>query len=280
MVKISFSFITILSIFSIPGYAQTRDAVLVRVPDINGRAISLIKPAFPETAVDVGADGDLVTLIVVVDENGNAVSADCSTSCHPMLKDAAELAAMTSKFKPLIREGRAVRYRGILSYTFVVNRVNWYRFGTSLESARQFDNISLGPAAQILSKEFASEKASLVALDDGDGADYETRQKVITEAERSVKSKLKDADLWWFEYGIALRRITFWTQAAEPVDRALLQKAIDDLPRYIASAPDDISEDHIKRLTDVSKYRIPAKVSDQELKRAIYKLTKDIPRPK
>ena len=92
-----------------------------------------------------------------------------------MLKDAAELAAMTSKFKPLEINGRAVRYDGILLYSFVVNHVNWYGFGTALESTRQFDNISFGPAAQILSNDFAKEKARLVALDADGGADFDAR---------------------------------------------------------------------------------------------------------
>jgi len=47
------------------------------VPDINGMAISLVKPAFPETAVAAQADGSAVSLFVAVSENGNVISAKC-----------------------------------------------------------------------------------------------------------------------------------------------------------------------------------------------------------
>ncbi|MEJ7849005.1 MAG: energy transducer TonB [Pyrinomonadaceae bacterium] len=101
---------------------------LLEVPDINGMAVSLIKPAFPETAVDVDADGTTVSLRVIVDENGNVTSAICSLMCHSMLKDAAELAAIQSKFKPMTKEERPVKYQGMLLYTFVVNR--WIGFAS------------------------------------------------------------------------------------------------------------------------------------------------------
>src|SRR5947208_16877214 len=111
MPKLFLPFISVLFFLSISAFAQAPvEAPMARVPDINGRATSLVKPAFPETAVDMGADGDSVSLMVVVDENGFVISAHCSLNCHPMLKDAAELAAMTSKFKPLEINGRAVRY--------------------------------------------------------------------------------------------------------------------------------------------------------------------------
>ena len=247
----------------------------ISVPDINGRAISLVKPEFPETAVAAQADGEGVSLKVVVDENGNVISAQCSLNCHPMLKDAAELAAATSKFKPLIKDGQPVKYEGILLYTFVVNRVDWFRFGTALESTRQFDNISLGPVAQILSARFGDEKMKLLSLDVA-GVDYEARQKGIREVEASLKEKLKDDDLWRFEIGMALRRITFWTMAGERTDRAELQRAIDDLSKYITMAPTGVDEQTIEALTTISKYRVTAELAERELRQAIYNLTRNI----
>jgi|GEM_PF-3313119 len=247
----------------------------ISVPDINGRAISLVKPAFPETAVAAQADGSGVSLKVVVDENGDVVSAQCSLNCHPMLKDAAELAAATSKFRPLIKDGLAVRYEGILLYTFVVDRIDWFRFGTALESTRQFDNISLGPVAQMLSTKFASEKTRLLDLDEK-GVELETRWKVIREIESALKKKLKDGDLWRFEIAMALRRITFWTMAGGKTNRVELQSAIDELPRVIAAAPDDIPEKTIQALGVVAKYRVPADLPERDLRQAIMALARTI----
>ncbi len=248
----------------------------ISVPDINGRAISLVKPAFPETAVAAQADGADVNLKVVVNENGDVVSAQCSLNCHPMLKDAAELAAATSKFRPLInKDGQAVPYEGILHYTFVVDRIDWFRFGTSFESIRQFDNISLGPAAQILSKKFADEKARLLALDTK-GTALETRWKVMSEVEASLKEKLKDGDLWRFEIGMGLRLVTFWTMAGERTNRTDLQAAIDKLPKIVAAAPADIPATTIEALIAVSKYRVPADLPERELRQAISNMTRGI----
>ena len=252
--------------------AQTR----IRVPDINARATTLVKPAFPETAVAAQADGSGLTLLVVVDENGDVVSAQCSLECHPMLKAAAELAAATSKFRPLIdKEGRAVRYEGFLQYAFVVDRVDWFRFGTSFESVRQFDNISLGPAAQLLSARFTDEKARLFALDEK-GTELETRWKVMREVEGSLKDKLKGGDLWRFEIGMALRLVTFWTMAGEKTNRADLQKAIENLPKLIAAAPDDIPKATIDALNSLGKYRVPADLPERELRQAIVTMTREI----
>ncbi len=247
----------------------------ISVPDINGRAILLVKPDFPETAVAAAADGAGVSLKVVVDENGDVISATCSLNCHPMLKDAAELAASTSKFKPLILNEKAVKYEGILLYTFVVDRVEWFRFGTALESARQFDNISLGPVAQILSSRFAEERKRLLSLD-APGVDLKTRWATIREVEGVFKEKLKDGDRWRFEIGMGLRRITFWTMAGEKTDRALLQQAIDDLPKIIASAPEEVSKETIDALTAISKYRVPADLPERELRQTIYNMARTV----
>jgi hypothetical protein len=268
-----------LLLLLIPGFAaaQSPDTRNVAwVPDINGLAITLVKPAFPEAAVDVGADGATVTLRVVVNENGDVVSAHCSMTCHPMLKDAAELAALMSKFKPHAPDGRPTKYEGTLLYTFVVKHVNWYRFGTALESTRQFDNISLGPVAQILTSEFGTEKAKLMTLDES-GVSYDKRQKVISEVIGTIKSKLKGIDLWRFEVGMALRQVTFWTQAGEKTDRAALQRALDALPGHISSAPEEVSDLVKTEIAALSKLSVTPEIPERELRAAISKLSRRIP---
>ena len=268
----------ISSLLAVSVFAQVPpdDRSLAWVPDINGRSIHLVKPAFPDTAVVTGADGDTIGLKVIVDESGNVISAQCSLSCHPFLKDAAELAAMTSKFKPLLVKGRAVRYEGTLLYSFVVNRVNWFGFGTALESTRQFDNISFGPVAQILASEFNTEKERLLALDADGGVDYDARQKGIAEVESSIKSKLKGTDLWHFELGMAIRRVTFWSMAGR-IDRREMQKSLEELAPFVASAPEGISKQLTEDLQAFSKFRIPTDMSDRDLIHAIYDMSRKIP---
>ena len=267
---------TLTSVFflSICVSAQT-NTPLPRVADINGMAITLIKPSFPVDAAVGQADGSGVSLFVTVDESGNVISAKCSLTCHSTLKDAAELAASTSRFKPLIIDGKAVKYEGILLYTFVVDRVDWYRFGTAFESVRQFDNISVGPMAQILSAKFTDERLRLLELD-AKGVELETRWKVMREVEGKLKAKLKEGDLWRFEIGMALRLVTFWTMAGERTNRADLQSALDNLQRFITSSPVDIPGSTIDALKAVAKYRIVADLSERELRQAINDMTRNI----
>lgn len=257
-------------------WAQPSGPPIVGVADLNGLAITLVKPAFPDSSLAAGADGSAVIVRVVVDENGNPLSAVCSTTCHPMLKDAAELAAMTSKFKPQMVDGRPVRFTGTLSFTYVVSNVNWVRFGTSIESTVQFDNLSLGPVAQVLSNEYAAERARLLTLDE-EGVTFGTRQRVMAEVIASIKSKLKGADLWRFETSMALRRISFWTMAREKTDRVAMQKAIDDLAGRVTLVPEGTSAAVIAGITALSKYRVTPEIPERDLRTAISELSRKIP---
>jgi protein TonB len=83
---------------------------------INGSAISLPKPAYPPTAKAVGASG-AVSVQVVIDENGNVISAS-ATSGHPLLKQVAAQAARGAKFKPTLLSGVPVKVSGIIVYNF------------------------------------------------------------------------------------------------------------------------------------------------------------------
>ena len=247
----------------------------VDVPDINGMALTLVQPAFPQTALDVGADGSTLTVRVNVDESGSPTSAVCSLTCNEMLKDAAELAAMTSTYRPLIKKGRAVQYQGILIYHFAVNTIDWLKFSTAIESTRQFDNISLGPVANILTPEFEKEKKSLLSLD-AEGVDFDTRQKVIAEVFMTLRSRLKGMDLWRFDLGSSLRRVTFWTQAGAAIDRNDLQASLANLSAITTSHPEGVSDELITALTAMSMYKVTAEISENDLRAAIREMSRTI----
>ena len=84
---------------------------------LNGKAVDLIAPAYPQAARDAGASGT-VEVRVVFDETGNVIWAR-ATSGHPDLRQAAEDAAWKTKFHPTILSGQAVRTSGVLMYRFV-----------------------------------------------------------------------------------------------------------------------------------------------------------------
>jgi TonB family protein len=65
---------------------------------LNGKAIRLVQPPYPPIVWSAGVKGQ-VTVQVLIDENGNVVSASAASG-HPLLRPAAVAAARFSKFSP------------------------------------------------------------------------------------------------------------------------------------------------------------------------------------
>lgn len=84
---------------------------------LNGKATSLPKPPYPPAARAVRASGS-VSVQVLVDENGNVVSAS-AISGHPLLRPAATQAARNAKFTPTKLAGQLVKVSGVITYNFV-----------------------------------------------------------------------------------------------------------------------------------------------------------------
>jgi len=84
---------------------------------LNGKAIRLVQPAYPAIARAAHASGQ-VTVQVLVDENGNVISAN-PVSGHPLLKASAAAAARASKFSPTVLSGQPVKVSGVIVYNFV-----------------------------------------------------------------------------------------------------------------------------------------------------------------
>jgi TonB family protein len=84
---------------------------------LNGKAISLPKPAYPAIARAAHASGT-VNVQVLVDENGNVISA-VPVSGHPLLRASAAAAARQAKFTPTKLSGQPVKVSGIIVYNFV-----------------------------------------------------------------------------------------------------------------------------------------------------------------
>jgi TonB family protein len=84
---------------------------------LNGRAVTLPKPAYPPIAKQMRASGQ-VAVQVFVDETGNVTSAK-ATSGNSLLRAPAEAAARQSRINPIIVGDRAVKVTGILVYNFI-----------------------------------------------------------------------------------------------------------------------------------------------------------------
>jgi TonB family protein len=83
---------------------------------VNGKATSLVKPQYSAAARAVRAEGQ-VKVQVVIDENGNVTSAN-AVSGHPLLQQAAQAAARSSKFSPTTLSDQKVKVTGLILYNF------------------------------------------------------------------------------------------------------------------------------------------------------------------
>jgi TonB family protein len=111
--------------------AQENAPKIIRGGVLNGKAISLPKPAYPEDAKAAGIGG-IVRVEIVIDENGNVESAkavkdnvsstDLSTETvdtKASLREAAEQAALKARFSPTLLSGMPVKVAGVITYNFV-----------------------------------------------------------------------------------------------------------------------------------------------------------------
>jgi periplasmic protein TonB len=84
---------------------------------LNGKAISLPKPAYPAIARQAHASGTVVVQ-VTIDENGNVISAR-AVSGHPLLQAVSVGAARGARFSPTKLSGQPVKVTGVITYNFV-----------------------------------------------------------------------------------------------------------------------------------------------------------------
>ena len=85
---------------------------------LNGTALSLPPPSYPEAAKRLRTQG-VVTVDVVLDETGKVVAANASSG-PPVLREAAVQAALKAKFSPTKLSGQPVKVSGVINYKFAL----------------------------------------------------------------------------------------------------------------------------------------------------------------
>ncbi len=83
---------------------------------LNGSAISLPSPSYPEVARRMRASGNVV-VEVVIDENGKVISAR-AVNGNALLRDVSVQAAYRARFSPSKLSGQPVKVAGIINYNF------------------------------------------------------------------------------------------------------------------------------------------------------------------
>jgi len=85
---------------------------------INGKALSLGRPLYPQGARDRQLSGT-VYVLVEIDETGKVISARDMCQGPPYLSESAVDAAFKSRFTPTKLSGMPVKVKGVITYNFV-----------------------------------------------------------------------------------------------------------------------------------------------------------------
>jgi TonB family protein len=165
--------IFLLSVQIISAQTTTNEVRKISVGVLNGKALTLAKPAYPAAARAVEAEG-AVNVNVTINETGDVVSA-AAVSGHPLLRAAAVNAARESKFSPTQLSGQPVTVTGIIVYNFVADKApSWLKVGHDLATAQHAPSLmflntnSIGKVLQI---EWTTEKEQLQKLSEIKQAD-------------------------------------------------------------------------------------------------------------
>ncbi len=131
----------LLAVLAIPIIVQAQKEMPREIKGgvLNGKAVSLPKPEYPEEAKAAKIEGT-VRVEVLIDEQGTVISAepvieqartvkldDGTTKTvepeptNPILFDAAQKAALAAKFSPTLLSGVPIKVRGTLTYRFVAD---------------------------------------------------------------------------------------------------------------------------------------------------------------
>jgi len=87
---------------------------------LNGMALSLPAPVYPDTAKRMRISGT-VTIEVVIDENGKVISA-AATAGPVTLREVAVQAAQRARFSPTKLSGQPVKVSGVINYKFALTQ--------------------------------------------------------------------------------------------------------------------------------------------------------------
>ena len=241
------------------------------VADIHKRATLLVKPAVSDALLFDELDGKSIVVKLVVDASGSVESANATLGFSDEARAAAEQAARESKFEPLIVKGKPERYLGMLHYAFAYEKMDWFAFGTMLESVHNFDNLSVGPVAEKLTVRWAEEKVKIAEIDTY--RDVNQRIKAIAWTIDHFRSKLSGKEQWLFNTAVAVRNATFWAMAAERIDRDALQAALINVATVTKSAPPEIPQEFLDSLKQMSEYKVDMTMDERKLRQELVKLS-------
>jgi TonB family protein len=283
---ISFCFLT-LSLFVFNDVrAQTKKAVeRISTGVINGRAVSLPKPEYPDAAQKAGITGK-VNVQVEIDESGKVVSAKAVSGIEDAsIRKAAETAALQAKFAPTLLSGKPVKVSGVIVYDFVIEKSNEEKvqifgistflrmLGGSAANLAEFNKF-FGSSDMIKEtiEEFPAFSSDLSPLSRLENLPPESRVRKIDEVTASIKTKLNGSDLWQFELGGYFGGIISQFMAAKgengfdpsKLDETELKQNLLKIKELCATAPPDFPKDVLSKLVELAEMADKDKIVSAE----------------
>jgi TonB family protein len=241
---------------------------------VNGKAVSLPKPIYPPAIGSKPRPTGTVNVQVLIDENGNVISAKAIKGIEDIsFRQAAEIAALQAKFMPTTLSGKPAKVSGVIVYNFVDSASNEERlkiFGLSAflhmlrNSANNLEQLSEAIDSKDMiietSDEFSAYATEINQLNSIKSLSYEERLTKIDEVTSLIKNKLTTSEKWQFDLGKSFGGII--SQFIElknddnfdpdKFDESNLKKYLSEIKELTAVAPTDFPPDVLQGLKNLS----------------------------
>lgn len=255
MLKIKYILLTFLFLISLNQLVAAQeqsasDAQKSITKDVQvGKAISLPTPKFPPTAKALGISGQ-VNVLVVVDENGDVISASAKTG-HSLLVPAAIEAAKIAKFTPAILNGEKVKFKGTVAYNFVRNP-NWEKIGFNLGFIEREVMAVGSDVAEIefVSKQLQDLREELIKI--SRQQDIKEKAKLAAKIINPIYQKLaiqEPAGAWHFRLGVLRSRLS--TKTGE---EGSFKENLPKIKELFDFAPSDLPTERLDDLVKVIEF--------------------------
>lgn len=233
---------------------------------VNGKALSLPKPAYPAAAKAVRAEG-AVNVQVTIDEEGSVISAT-AVSGHPLLRAAAVKAAKQAKFSPTKLEGVPVKVTGVIVYNFVLPKTQKDNSDTFIPMGlamflTAFKEIPGDEETEAILREMANSlpdnyKVEKSQFDKLTKAKSGEKEKIIDDLVDSLKKGATESEAWSIDFGKqwgnAIGQAYKIADGKFRGDRQSFIKSLQGMNWLLESPPKDMPEEILEKIRAIASY--------------------------
>ena len=235
---------------------------------VNGKAVSLPKPAYPAAAKAVRAQG-AVNVQVTIDEEGNVISAT-AVSGHPLLRAAAVSAARQAKFSPTQLSGQSVKVTGVIVYNFTLPKeatnenkskvllpLTLVMFMNALKVIPPDEEAKhiLREIAQMMPESYQVDRAQFERLIK---ANVEERGQIIDNITSTMKQNSSKSEAWAIDvgkhWGIAMGQALKIIESDFNSETKSFANSLQSLNWLLESPPTDVSEEMLTKIRTIAAY--------------------------